>query len=1488
MVEVFGENFVNFDQNLRCGFGSKESQGYFVNENYMICYSPPSSIVQKQMPFSISLNNQQNSLENIEYVYYDEPQVSRLEPARGADTGGTTVNIRGQNFNPLFNINKKYGWNNLNDTLCRFGNLSITVGNVISSTEIQCVSPPSYEDREVAVEITLNTREWTDDGILFTYYHPPFVYGITPKIGPVSGGTEVIVSGSNFEDTGYMRCKFGDIITKGVYVSENELKCYSPKVERPGYVKLAIAIREDEFSSGQNTKFLYYDTPVVTEILPSCGPESGFTQITVKGSNFADTGSDFVKCIFNGVISMNATVMSDTEMKCDSPSVLNYAGVNENKVEFYNLEITLNGADRNGPEQRFSYYKNTYISATKPYYGPITGNTHVKLSGYDFNQTAACNVTARFSTYQVKPEELTSEYIIIKSPAVNFTGATTVQVALNGQQFDRDITYRFRDSENTFYYYKNPLINFLGPNKGPTIGGTNVKIIGIGFDELFDFEKDPTKRVIYYRFVDHVNNSIVYGDIAKTNVLSNNEVNLITPSVRANNTIADIELSYNEENFEKIANNNFTFYVLPNITDLAPRYGPLKTNDFEKVKLTLDNYFCTENCDELICLFRSKSNVLYEKGIYVGPNKVDCSIPRVNVPESYLVELSFNKGDDWTNNGFTYSFYDPYIIRVVPQMITSKGGTNITITGFGFANSGDNLKVKFGTADRPLECDFTNCYKKGIYITDTVVKATSYPKDSVSYSASGKSVKFDKFAVELSVYNDDFTKNNITVFYYDEPTIVPELDDKYFKKLDPKVKKLIRDSLQKRLPANLDTMIAIPINTQSIKESFKTIENFANYTCRYKMKTTNITKTTSGIITSIPMNTDEKNIFLCQSPKWEETGDSEISISLNGYDFTEENYNIVFTDPISVLKLVPACGPLGGGTNVRLIGTGFERNKDMIFKWGVQNIVQTSTAGIIDEYTDVDASLSRQSKFKLYRIDVKAPVAPDTLKTHGGLDYISISKLSFFPLSDFINKFFSNQYIHTNLEYYYYKQPYIQSFSPHGSIVTGGTEVLVVGAWFQNHPEYGVKPFCKFGNSIVEGRFLSTVRMTCKAPPSEKINVKVSFDVSLNGVDFTSSGLQFTYYNDFTKAKFDKMDPASGPSTGGTVLKLYGQNFTSLLDPEEFLCQFKPNDKNMEPKNVPAGFKQYENGLTAIICDTPGGWASGSIANILITFDGQNFIDTKFKFYFYKMNDYIPKSGPNTGSGPIHVVGSGFKNSSRVSCILDRSEKISPLSISEKDILCPMPKAVKGEKFEGKVDFGISLNGIDKKVFQGGFYYYNQPTVSDIYPRTGPSKGNALVRVFGEGFRNNFAGVNLGCKIGNSYGKGEFVSKSEIKCLFPQILLNDRNSTMMFSMAMNNYSFTEEWKTLNYTPYGIVSMNPSSGPIDSITNIVVKGAGFFDSMYARCRFGVEGYYSVTTAKFIDSNTIVCSTPGEYAIPTAGQTPFSVPFSIAFIEDEFSN
>ena len=49
---------------------------------------------------------------------------------------------------------------------------------------------------------------------------------------------------------------------------------------------------------------------------------------------------------------------------------------------------------------------------------------------------------------------------------------------------------------------------------------------------------------------------------------------------------------------------------------------------------------------------------------------------------------------------------------------------------------------------------------------------------------------------------------------------------------------------------------------------------------------------------------------------------------------------------------------------------------------------------------------------------------------------------------------------------------------------------------------------------------------------------------------------------------------------------------------------FDPLDKNQRPKTVPAGFKDFGNNKTAIICNSPGGWTSGTVADIKITFDG--------------------------------------------------------------------------------------------------------------------------------------------------------------------------------------------------------------------------------------------------------------------------------------------
>ena len=76
----------------------------------------------------------------------------------------------------------------------------------------------------------------------------------------------------------------------------------------PGIVPVSVAF-EDGFWSSGTTNYLYYDQPSISSIEPMCGPEHGYTQITVFGKNFVDLGVGKVQCVFNRTIFMNATVM---------------------------------------------------------------------------------------------------------------------------------------------------------------------------------------------------------------------------------------------------------------------------------------------------------------------------------------------------------------------------------------------------------------------------------------------------------------------------------------------------------------------------------------------------------------------------------------------------------------------------------------------------------------------------------------------------------------------------------------------------------------------------------------------------------------------------------------------------------------------------------------------------------------------------------------------------------------------------------------------------------------------------------------------------------------------------------------------------------------------------------------------------------------------------------------------------------------------------
>lgn len=172
------------------------------------------------------------------------------------------------------------------------------------------------------------------------------------------------------------------------------------------------------------------------------------------------------------------------------------------------------------------------------------------------------------------------------------------------------------------------------------------------------------------------------------------------------------------------------------------------------------------------------------------------------------------------------------------------------------------------------------------------------------------------------------------------------------------------------------------------------------------------------------------------------------------------------------------------------------------------------------------------------------------------------------------------------VEYYQYPVPTMQMKHPHHGVDTGGTTVQVVGWNFLYKSEYGIVPHCRFGDKIVRAYFYSTVRITCESPPNDQTGVKMPFEISLNGVDFSSTGQTFSYY---TQPEITNITPDAAPANGGTEVYMVGKNFPNMEGGSEFNCRFSPTNTKASPKKMPATWLNS----THISCISPGGWSEG-------------------------------------------------------------------------------------------------------------------------------------------------------------------------------------------------------------------------------------------------------------------------------------------------------
>jgi hypothetical protein len=80
-------------------------------------------------------------------------------------------------------------------------------------------------------------------------------------------------------------------------------------------------------------------------------------------------------------------------------------------------------------------------------------------------------------------------------------------------------------------------------------------------------------------------------------------------------------------------------------------------------------------------------------------------VPHYTKPDVLPVYVTFN-GQDYSSSSITYGYFDPYLLDIKPKLISTAGGTNLTLSGFGFVNSEPGqIKANFTSATKgDLKC----------------------------------------------------------------------------------------------------------------------------------------------------------------------------------------------------------------------------------------------------------------------------------------------------------------------------------------------------------------------------------------------------------------------------------------------------------------------------------------------------------------------------------------------------------------------------------------------------------------------------------------------------------------------------------------------------------------------------------------------------------------------------------------------------------------
>jgi len=573
----------------------------------------------------------------------------------------------------------------------------------------------------------------------------------------------------------------------------------------------------------------------------------------------------------------------------------------------------------------------------------------------------------------------------------------------------------------------------------------------------------------------------------------------------------------------------------------------------------------------------------------------------------------------------------------------------------------------------------------------------------------------------------------------------------------------------------------------------------------------------SGILSSAAVLSSRS--LKCRLPNIPEPGVFTVGISSGVRDLSGSSLQVTVYRAPSLLSVQPSHGSAHGGTTVTIHGTNFVADHLLFCHFH---------SSVVDFTAVVPATTSNDN------LTVSC-ITPPTSETELQV-LISVTAGDSMGIMD----------EKKGLPYLYRAPLKLKSISPRVGDVNGGTSVSIRTANGSSVFESNTLG-CRFGESdTVAATILGENLISCVSPVGHMGAVTV--EVTENGVDFTGSGLSFTY---LPAPTISNIYPTSGPTNGGTRVIIDGTGFTQ----DAAVCRFAGV---VVPANVTSP--------TQAICLTPGAIDAMSVV-VAYSNNHAEYVVSPSNFSFYlqpQVSSVSPESGTVNGSSIIHL------------------GTMTPLGTDDAHIMCQKGTVgaasiavVKDGYIECTVDcdkventfIRVSLNGgVDYGKDHVAWYCDPLPHVERVVPSSGSVSGGTTVIITGTGFINRNA---LSCRFGSQHVPALWISEGQISCVTPthsvdSVMVEITTDGRHFSSwdAGARYTYTQQETITDVRPRYVSQRGGSM--------VKVTGTNFLNSSAVTCRVGSS---TRSKATYVSSTEVLCMIPsmeshGEMMISVA--------------------